>query len=103
MPGGKGTGWSQYFKQGYVTDGSSALLVCFLLFVLPAEMPFQKDEDKNYIIAKPLITWKQMITKMGWGVIFLLGGGFAMAGGITTSGLGKFVGIKMSGLSGRSI
>ena len=63
-------------------------------------MPFQRDENKNYIIAKPLMTWKQMITKMGWGVIFLLGGGFAMAGGITSSGLGKFVGIKMSGLEG---
>ena len=41
-----------------------------------------------------------MITKMGWGVIFLLGGGFAMAGGITSSGLGKFIGLQMSSLSG---
>jgi len=101
-PGGKGTGWSVYFKPGYVTDGSSALFICFLLFVLPAEMPFQQDDEKNYIVSKPLMTWKQMISKMGWGVIFLLGGGFAMAGGITSSGLGKFVGIKMSGLSGVS-
>ena len=37
-PGGKGTGWSTYFKPGYVTDGSSALFVCFLLFVLPGNV-----------------------------------------------------------------
>ena len=98
-PGGKGTGWSVYFKDGFVTDGSSALFVAFLLFILPGEMPFQRDEKGAYITAPPLISWKQMTTKMGWGVIFLLGGGFAMAGGITSSGLGKFVGIKMSGLS----
>jgi len=34
-PGGAGTGWSVYFKDGFVTDGSSAQLVAFLLFVLP--------------------------------------------------------------------
>ena len=26
-PGGKGTGWSVFFKPGFVTDGSSAVLV----------------------------------------------------------------------------
>merc|ERR1712130_875606 len=98
-PGGKGTGWSVLFKPGFVTDGSSAILIGFLLFVLPAERPFQKDAEGNFKVAKPLLTWAQVQSKMGWGVIFLLGGGFAMASGITRSGLGKFVGLKMSGLS----
>ena len=40
-PGGKGTGWSTWFKPGYVTDGSSALLVSFLLFVLPGKRSLQ--------------------------------------------------------------
>lgn len=101
-PGGKGTGWSVYFKDKYVTDGSSAQLVAFMLFILPAKKPFQRDENGQFIVAPPLITWKQMTSKMGWGVIFLLGGGFAMAGGITSSGLGKYVGTKMAGLSGLS-
>ena len=100
-PGGKGTGWSVYFKDKYVTDGSSAQLVAFMLFILPAKKPFQRDEKGQFIVAPPLITWKQMTSKMGWGVIFLLGGGFAMAGGITSSGLGKYVGTKMAGLSGK--
>ena len=99
-PGGKGTGWSVLFKPGFVTDGSSAILIGFLLFVLPAERPFQRDAEGNFKVAKPLLTWAQVQSKMGWGVIFLLGGGFAMASGITRSGLGKFVGLKMSGLSG---
>ena len=102
-PGGAGTGWSVYFKDGYLSDGSSAILVAFLLFVLPAEPPFQCDMDGNYKVSLPLITWKQMASKMGWGVIFLLGGGFAMAAGITSSGLGQFIGLKMSGLSGKTI
>ena len=59
-----------------------------------------KDADGNFLTSKPLITWRQMTSKMGWGVIFLLGGGFAMATGITSSGLGQFVGLKMSGLTG---
>jgi len=101
-PGGKGTGWSQWFRDGYVTDGSSAILIGFLLFVLPAEPLFRQDADGNFLTSKPLITWKQMASKMGWGVIFLLGGGFAMATGITSSGLGQFVGLKMSGLTGIS-
>ena len=71
-----------------------------MLFVLPSAPPFGVDEQGDYVIAPPLLTWKQVAGKMGWGVIFLLGGGFAMAAGITSSGLGKFVGIKMSGLSG---
>ena len=100
-PGGSGTGWSYYFKDGYVSDGSSAILVAFCLFILPAEPIFQCDINGHYKTSRPLITWKQMSTKMGWGVIFLLGGGFAMASGIKGSGLGKFVGLKMSALSGR--
>ena len=100
-PGGKGTGWSTYFPDGYVSDGTSALLVAFGLFILPGEPPFQTDVNGNFKTAKPLITWKQMASKMGWGVIFLLGGGFAMAAGITSSGLGSFVGLKMASLQGK--
>ena len=100
QPGGPGTGWSVYFKDKYVSDGSSAILIGFLLFVLPAEPPFRTDENGEYIVSKPLLTWKQVAGKMGWGVIFLLGGGFAMAKGITESGMGDYVGIKMSGLKG---
>ena len=85
-PGGPGTGWSQFFKSGYPSDASAALFVAFLLFLLPAEKPFQRDENGKFIISKPLVTWKQMASKMSWGVIFLLGGGFAMASGITSSG-----------------
>ncbi|CBY20045.1 unnamed protein product [Oikopleura dioica] len=99
-PSGAGSGWSQLFKAGFPSDASAALFVAFLLFILPAEKPFQRDENGKFIISKPLITWKQMSSKMSWGVIFLLGGGFAMASGITSSGLGKFVGLKMQALKG---
>jgi sodium-dependent dicarboxylate transporter 2/3/5 len=116
-PSGAGSGWSQLFKVGFPSDASAALFVAFLLFILPAEKPFQRDENGKFIISKPLITWKQMSSKMSWGVIFLLGGGFAMASGITSSGnysqlslhrlntcvfvgLGKFVGLKMQALKG---
>jgi len=85
-PSGAGSGWSQLFKAGFPSDASAALFVAFLLFILPAEKPFQRDENGKFIISKPLITWKQMSSKMSWGVIFLLGGGFAMASGITSSG-----------------
>jgi di/tricarboxylate transporter len=33
----------------------------------------------KYRKLKPLLTWKAFNEKMPWGVVFLLGGGFAMA------------------------
>lgn len=75
-----------------------------LLFVIPAKPSFlnvfSKDEEKRPKMASPpLITWKAVQQKMPWGLIFLLGGGFALAEGSKASGMSEMIAEALSGLS----
>ncbi|EDW40454.1 GL25253 [Drosophila persimilis] len=45
-----------------------------------------------------LITWKFIQTKVPWGLVFLLGGGFALAEGSKVSGMAKLIGNALIGL-----
>lgn len=54
---------------------------------------------KNYLVAKKptkpataLITWKFLNDKTPWGLLFLLGGGFALAEGGRVSGMSAMIG-----------
>merc|ERR1719341_1428232 len=65
------------------------IFMSILLFILPQTYDFwpftpMKNSLKN---APSLITWRLIETKMCWGVIFLLGGGFALAKAAEYSGL----------------
>jgi sodium-dependent dicarboxylate transporter 2/3/5 len=74
-----------------VTDGTTAVFVSFLLFILPAESPFMPlDELKPGQQIRTVMTWKLMRDKFSWSTLFLLGGGFAMASGVDKSGLSKW-------------
>lgn len=71
-------------------DATAALIVVMFLFILPAKPDFvnifNKDESKRPTVASPpLVTWKVVQTKLPWGLIFLLGGGFALAEGSKVS------------------
>lgn len=45
-----------------------------------------------------LITWKYINTKVPWSLIFLLGGGFALAEGGSRSGMSAMLGNSLAGL-----
>lgn len=45
-----------------------------------------------------MITWKYIHAKMPWGLIFLMGGGFALAKGGQTSGMSEMIGQSLTGL-----
>lgn len=45
-----------------------------------------------------LITWKYLNQKVHWSLIFLLGGGFALAEGGKVSGMSALLGKSLSGL-----
>lgn len=61
---------------------------------------FSKDETKRPTEAsEALLTWKVVQTKMHWGLMFLLGGGFALAEGSKESGMSDLIGTKLSALS----
>lgn len=46
----------------------------------------------------PLVTWKYLEDKTPWGLVFLLGGGFALAEGGKVSGMSAMLGNSLAGL-----
>ncbi len=81
-------GWSELFKNPkYFNDGTAAIAVSLLLFLIPS-----KDGTKR-------IADKEIIKSLPWNIILLFGGGFALAAGFTHSGLSQWIGERFSGLS----
>lgn len=72
--------------QGALTDGTIAVFVGLLLFVLP---------DGT---GRMLLTWAEA-DRAPWGVIMMFGGGLALAAGMTASGLAEWLGQSLLPLS----
>ncbi|XP_072248329.1 Na(+)/citrate cotransporter [Leuresthes tenuis] len=94
-------------KAEYVTDATVAIFVAVLLFVLPSQPPrFCSRRNRSFDAAPhqssgrtpPLLTWKVAQKKLPWGIVLLLGGGFALAKGSEESGLSKWMGNQMTPL-----
>ncbi|WP_194767495.1 SLC13 family permease [Tamlana sp. I1] len=78
-------GWSSVFKNPkYLNDGTVAMFIALLLFIIPSS---KKNEG--------LVTWSIML-KIPWHIVFLFGGGFALAKGFIDSGLSNYVGGLLS-------
>ena len=71
-----------------ISDTTISIAAVFLLFTVPAG-----DRDGT------LLEWDDM-AKLPWGVLLLFGGGFALAAGITASGLSAWIGGELAPLSG---
>jgi sodium-dependent dicarboxylate transporter 2/3/5 len=83
-------GWSGLMPvPHYVDDGTVAILISLLLFVIPSRT---KPGDR-------LMEWTTA-SHLHWGVILLFGGGFALAAGFKESGLSVWVAERLTGLSG---
>ena len=72
-----------------IFQATPAILIVLMLFVLPKTYNFWPCSDTKGPFKKSpsLITWRLIETKMCWGVLFLLGGGFTLAKCLQTSGL----------------
>ncbi|XP_046740192.1 protein I'm not dead yet-like [Diprion similis] len=97
------TGWPDYITETSVKDSTAAMFVIIIMFLLPSKLEFlnafSKDPSKHPTKSSPgLITWKLIQTKMHWGLLFVLGGGFAISQGSTSSGLSDLLGNALSGL-----
>lgn len=103
-------GWAtQIFnsKEEYVTDATVAVFIAVLLFVLPAKPPkFCSWRTESFDTAPRqapgptprLLSWKVAQKKLPWGIVLLLGGGFALAKGSEESGLSTWMGDQMTPL-----
>lgn len=68
-----------------------------LFFILPRKYEFLTffTVPRSQLPRRPsqaLLTWKFVHERMEWGVLVLLGGGFALSGGGNVSGLNKRIG-----------
>lgn len=73
-----------------IADGTIAMFVSILLFLIPA-----KDHHKR------ILDWS-VAKELPWGVLLLFGGGLALAKGIQESGLATWLGLQMTSLKGVS-
>lgn len=83
-------GWSDLLPwPEMVKDSTVAILMAILLLLIP--------DDKG----SSLLTWKE-VQKIPLGILFLFGGGFALAEGILKSGLSEWIGNHLLQLSNLS-
>ncbi len=76
-------GWGSLLPHPGVDDGTVAMFAALLLFLIPIQQ------------GKPILR-HDAIGRLPWEILILLGGGFALAMGMTNSGLSLWVGEQMS-------
>ncbi len=83
--------WGSLFKNPqFINDGTVAIFVAVLLFIIPST---KKNEA--------LVNWK-ITLKIPWHIVFLFGGGFALATGFVDSGLSNYIGGLLAGAANLS-
>lgn len=80
-------GWSALLPYKGIDDGTVAMFSALLLFLIPVQQ------------GKPILR-HEAIGKLPWEILILLGGGFALAMGMKSSGLSHWVGEQMGFLAG---
>ncbi|MES0372341.1 MAG: DASS family sodium-coupled anion symporter, partial [Mariprofundaceae bacterium] len=81
------SGWSSLLPYPGVDDGTVAMFGATLLFLL-------RDGDSNPVLNR------ESFGRLPWEIVLLLGGGFALAFGMQSSGLSIWVGDQLSFLGG---
>ncbi|XP_066119053.1 Na(+)/citrate cotransporter [Saccopteryx bilineata] len=103
MPGWGSVAWADS-ETKYASDATVAIFVAMLLFIVPSQKPkfnfcSQTEEERKAPFYPPaLLNWKVTQEKVPWGIVLLLGGGFALAKGCEVSGLSEWVGKQMEPL-----
>lgn len=97
------TGWAELLTDFSVGDSTPGLLIIVLMFVVPAKWSWldwfvgdQKSEPTK--ASEALITWPYLNKTVPWDLIFLLGGGFALAEAGKVSGMSAMIGNAMGAL-----
>ena len=57
-----------------------------------------RNDGNEHEVLSPspsILHWRLIETRLSWGVLFLIGGGFALADGFSVSGLSDYIGGKV--------
>lgn len=83
-------GWSSLLGiKDYVHDSTVAILSALLLFAIPSGKSSKSEKRKT------LLDWESA-SRVPWGVVMIVGGGYAIAESFNHTGLAIFLGSKMS-------
>ena len=87
-------GWSELFPvPGDVHDSTVAMAMAVLLFVLPSGRSEGAGSGR-------MLDWEGAARSIPWGIVFLIGGGLALAAGISESGLAAWAGSWLGAMQG---
>ena len=93
-------GWSNLLPSGsLLDDGTIAIAMALLLFVIPARRPAPAETDEAANRYGSILDF-DVFARVPWHIVLLFGGGFALAKGFQTSGLSAWVGSGFGGLEG---
>ncbi|XP_004925858.1 protein I'm not dead yet-like [Bombyx mandarina] len=88
----------------FVRDSALAMLVTFLMFLLPSTLTFFQNwkakfhEDLPKSRVSSVLDWPELRAHMPFSYMFLLGGGFALSMAAKSSGLNEKIGNYLQGL-----
>jgi solute carrier family 13 (sodium-dependent dicarboxylate transporter), member 2/3/5 len=89
-------GWSGLFgRPAFIQDATVAMAMALLLCLTPSRA---RDEKAG----RHMIDWESIRQGVPWGVLFLFGGGFALAAGFEQTGLSGWIGGALSRMEGLS-
>ncbi|XP_061396558.1 protein I'm not dead yet-like [Musca vetustissima] len=97
-------GWADWLDTVPIKNSMPTIFVVVMCFILPANYAFLRyccNRSKQPLptaTTPSLITWKFIQSRVPWGLIFLLGGGFALAEGSKRSDMAKLIGQALVGL-----
>ena len=57
--------------------------------------PSNTETNEDIQSSPPILRWRSVETKLSWGVVFLIGGGFALEAGFEESGLSDYIGTEV--------
>ncbi len=78
-------------------DPAVAMVGGILLFVIPSRSRVANGQPTTDSGPRTLLDWDFAQARIPWGVVLLIGSGFAIAGGIDASGLSDLIGTALAG------
>ncbi|XP_024939277.1 protein I'm not dead yet [Cephus cinctus] len=96
-------GWSEVITDTEIKDSLPVLFIAILMFIIPKKPTciYACNPNPSEGLVKSsegLVNWKIIQNKMPWGLMFLLGGGFAISQGSNASCLSKRIGDSLEPL-----